>query len=292
MGKKTKNKGESGKKEARVRRRSKPNWVLLVLSGIGILLTGYLTSKAFTGSSLRGCAVGSACDVVLSSRWATFMGMPTAFWGFLTYTALAVLSFVRREDRHWAGTWLIAFFGFLYSLYLTTVSMTVLNAACPYCLTSLGLMTAIFVLATFQRPASLPDFSWVVWLKWTVPAGLVLVLVLHLHYSGYLGEAPAAEDPAVRAFTDHLSQAGAKFYGASWCPHCQQQKERFGRSANRLPYVECSLAGPGSGQTQECNLAAIKSYPTWIINGRRIEEIMSLKQLADTTGYKGPLSSN
>src|SRR5205814_3696121 len=135
-----------------------------------------------------------------------------------------------------------------YSVYLTTVALTILHAACPYCLTSLALMTSIFALTTWQRPANIPNFSWIRWLSRTVPVGLAAVLVLHLHYSGFIGEPPAPEDPIARALADHLSATGAKMYGAFWCPHCQQQKELFGRSVTRLPYIECSPNGQGAPQ--------------------------------------------
>jgi glutaredoxin len=85
----------------------------------------------------------------------------------------------------------------------------------------------------------------------------------------------------------HLGQSGAKMYGAYWCPHCQQQKAYFGPSANHLPYIECSPGGQGSPTAEVCRTEGIKSYPTWVINGKHIEEVMTLKQLADATGFQG-----
>jgi hypothetical protein len=52
------------------------------------------------------------------------------------------------------------------------------------------------------------------------------------------------------------------FFGAFWCPHCQAQKARFGKSAQYLPYVECSTPD-GKGQKQVCIDNGIKTYPTW-----------------------------
>src|ERR1700689_2103464 len=124
--------------------RSGPNWPLLVLSIIGIGVTSYLTYTEWTGSQLKGCAVGSSCDIVLSSKWATLLGMPTAFWGLLAYVTLAASAFIKRAHMHWFAAWGISLFGVLYSGYLTTISLTVLGAACPYCLTSLALMTSVF----------------------------------------------------------------------------------------------------------------------------------------------------
>jgi len=268
--------------------RPSPNWPLWALSGLGMILSGYLSWTALNGESVKGCAVGSACDIVLSSQWAKTLGMPTAFWGFLSYTALAAIAFVKRVDRHWQLAWGVSLFGLLYSAYLTTISITVLHAACPYCLTSLGLMTAIFALVTWQRPSTIADFSWGKWLTRTAPVAVVLIGLLHLQYTGVLGPANAPEDPLARALAEHLSRLDVKFYGAQWCPHCQSQKALFGVAAKRLPYVECSPEGQGTPQAQVCKNANIESYPTWIINGKRYEQLMTMRDLADATNFKAP----
>jgi len=272
--------------------RSVPNWPLLALSIIGIALAAYLSWTEWTGSSVKGCSVGSSCDVVLSSRWAKLFGLPTAFWGLLAYFTLAGSAFIARADRHWWLSWNVAFFGVLYSAYLTTVSLTILGAACPYCLTSLALMTSIFGLVTYQRPATLQNFSWPRWLSKTAPVALAIIVLLHLNYTGVLGEPPKPEDPTQRALAVHLTKSGAKVYGASWCPHCQQQKEIFGASAGRLPYVECSPGGQKAPQASECQAAHIESYPTWVINGKRIEEVLSVKQLAELAGFQADAAKN
>ena len=62
-----------------------------------MILTGYLSWTAMSHESVKGCSVGSACEVVLSSPWSTLLGMPTAFWGFLAYTTLAAIAFVQRS---------------------------------------------------------------------------------------------------------------------------------------------------------------------------------------------------
>src|SRR5438132_2568855 len=288
MGRKAKAKRDSKKQPAGVRPplRSDINRPLLVLSIIGIALASYLSWTEWTGSQLKGCAVGSSCDIVLSSRWATLLGLPTAFWGLLAYLTLAGTTFIKRVDRHWWSAWLVALFGVLYSAYLTTVSLTVLGAACPYCLTSLVLMTSIFALVTYQRPVTLNNFSWPRWLSRTVPVAAAIIVVLHLHYIGVIGEPPAPEDPMAKGLALHLAKSGAKMYGAFWCPHCQQQKEYFGTSASRLPYIECSPNGQNAPQSSECQAAHIESYPTWVINGKRTEEVLSLKQLAESSGFQ------
>ena len=133
-------------------RRPSPNWPLLAVSCLGIVLTGYLSWVALSGGSVRGCPAGGGCDLVLTSRWATLFGLPTSLWGLFAYAALAAISFVKRADKHWSYAWTVAFFGVCYSVYLTVVSLTILGSACPYCLTSLGLMSATLALVAGVHP--------------------------------------------------------------------------------------------------------------------------------------------
>lgn len=67
-----------------------------------------------------------------------------------------------------------------------------------------------------------------------------------------------------------LTEQGAKFYGTFWCPFCQQQKKAFAKSANKLPYIECST--PDKKTLQICVDAEIENYPTWIFPDGSIEK--------------------
>ena len=53
----------------------------------------------------------------------------------------------------------------------------------------------------------------------------------------------SSTDQAI-ALANHLKSRGSVMYGAYWCPHCQHQKELFGKEAWALiDYVECSPKG-------------------------------------------------
>jgi uncharacterized membrane protein/glutaredoxin len=268
--------------------RTGPNWPLLAVSSLGIALTGYLTWAAMSGGAVQGCAAGGGCDIVLSSRWATLLGVPTSLWGLLGYAALAAIAFVRRADKQWSYAWTVAFCGVCYSVYLTVVSLTILQSACPYCLTSLALMSAALALVVFQRPSEVAHRSWRGVIASRGALAAVAILLLHANYVAPQAEPIGPEDPMIRALAEHLAEEGVVFYGASWCPHCQEQKRLFGASAARLPYVECSLGGPNSPQTTACRRAGVQSYPTWVINGQAtVGQVMTLAQLADATGFSG-----
>jgi len=250
-----------------------------------------LSWTAFSGGAVQGCSAGGGCDAVLTSRWATLLGLPTALWGLFAYTGLAAIAFVRRADRQWSYAWTVAFFGACYSVYLTTVSLTILEAACPYCLTSLALMTATLALVVWQRPLGTARRSWLGLIAGRGAIAGLVILFLHAAYVAPQAEPAGPEDPATRALAEHLTETGAKFYGASWCPHCQDQKRLFGASADRLPYVECSPAGPRGPQSAACDRAGVKTYPTWIINGfATAGQVLSLAELANASGFPGATS--
>ena len=271
--------------------RSAPNWPLVAVSALGIVLTGYLSWTAFSGGAVQGCAAGGGCDTVLTSRWATLLGLPTALWGLMAYLSLGAIAFVRRVDRHWSYAWTATFFGVCYSVYLTVVSLTILGSACPYCLTSLALMTAAFALVVAQRPPEMAHRSWAGLAAGRGVLAALVIFVLHASYVAPQPEPTGPEDPTIRALAEHLADEGVLFYGASWCPHCQEQKRLFGASADRLPYIECSPAGPNTPQAPSCTSAGVQSYPTWIINGRAtVGEVLSLAQLADASAFPGAAS--
>jgi hypothetical protein len=88
-------------------------------------------------------------------------------------------------------------------------------------------------------------------------------------------------------FAQCLADAGAKFYGAYWCPHCQAQKKLF-ENSKLLPYIECS-APSGQAQTQICIDKNITSYPTWeFTDGTRLDGEQTFEALGAKTSCAVP----
>lgn len=86
------------------------------------------------------------------------------------------------------------------------------------------------------------------------------------------------------SFASCLGEKGAVFYGAFWCPHCQNQKKMFGKSEKKLPYVECSTSD-GRSQLPICIEKKIEGYPTWeFADGSRLSGEIKLETLAEKTG--------
>lgn len=282
-------KRRSGKQRGRstARKRALPNWPLLVPAALGMALALYLSLTAWFGSHALYCGEGSDCDLVQSSHWSTLLGLPIAFWGFLHYSVVCYVALrVKRADLHWAYAWIASLVGLGISLYLTAVSIFSIGATCTYCLGSLAIMASLFGVVIWQRPEEHPDWSWPSWLLQTGGATAAIVLSLQLHFSGYFDPATGPEDPYLSALAVHLSEVDARFYGASWCPHCREQKHFFGASAHRLPYIECSPGGRNEPPARACTIAGIRNFPTWIINGKHYSRILEPDVLALYTRFK------
>jgi glutaredoxin len=174
----------------------------------------------------------------------------------------------------------VAVCGFFISAYLTIVSVVEIEATCPYCLASFAIMTTIMILTLLRKPP-----NWTTSFKEALVIAVLLVAGLHLHYSGVFDAAAGPEDQQLKALAIHLTDKDVKFYGAYWCPRCQEQKALFEASAERLLYVECSSGGRGSALTKACATAKVRTYPTWIIGERRYTGLQTPQSLAAATGF-------
>ena len=110
---------------------------------------------------------------------------------------------------------------------------------------------------------------------------IVIVIILVGGFGIYSALKPVPPSK-LDGFAQCLKSSGAEFYGAFWCPHCQEQKAEFGTSAKYLPYIECSK--PDNSQTQVCIDKKIESYPTWYFkDGTSQNGRLTLQTLADKT---------
>ncbi len=263
---------------SRPRRQYSPDWPIVILAVLGMLVTAYLSFSNLFGATPIGCAEGSACDIIQQSHWSILLGLPVALWGFGLYLLIALIAGLGRPRlKRWQRLWVLSFFGMIFSAYLTAVGALELQAYCGWCLASLAIITIIFVVLTFKRPESAPGMPWAGFLAGQGALVAVVLVALHAFYAGWF---QPPEDPRLRALAEHLDRTGAVYYGASWCPSCQEQNRMFGPSYDRLPYVECTPQGRGGGLAFECAAEEISNYPTWIIGSRRLEQKLEPEELA------------
>lgn len=96
------------------------------------------------------------------------------------------------------------------------------------------------------------------------------------------------------SFAQCTADKGVKFFGAFWCPHCQEFKKALMGSAKYMNYIECSTPD-GQGQTPACQAVNIESYPTFEFpDGSRLtgyNDERDLKALAAKSGCELPTDS-
>jgi hypothetical protein len=96
----------------------------------------------------------------------------------------------------------------------------------------------------------------------------------------------------VAVFAQCVKDSGAIFYGAFWCPHCDNQKKMFGPADELIPYVECSSPDK-KFQLPVCREAKVESYPTWqFTDGSRMTGELSFETLSEKTGCALPGSAS
>ena len=123
--------------------------------------------------------------------------------------------------------------------------------------------------------------------KWRRVAICAVLVVAAFGLAYYLGNRVQHKHDG---FARCLTERGVKMYGAWWCPHCVEQKEKFGASFEYVPYVECGIKGDTHGQSQICKDENVKHYPTWQFppTGERVERTFTLQELSDRTGCALP----
>lgn len=89
----------------------------------------------------------------------------------------------------------------------------------------------------------------------------IIVIVLLVGGLGIFMNRDTGGPAKYDVFAQALKASGAEFYGAFWCPHCQEQKDLFGTSKKYLPYIECS--NTDNTPKQICLDNKIEGYPSW-----------------------------
>lgn len=128
---------------------------IAVLSLIGLIVAGYLSLHRMGYIGSLQCAIGG-CEVVQSSRYAVFLGIPVAYLGLVAYAGLLVVSLLGvqpgRERARWISLALLAgsAVGVLFSAYLTYLEAFVIHAWCQWCVISAVIVTVIFVISVIE----------------------------------------------------------------------------------------------------------------------------------------------
>jgi len=138
---------------------------IAVLALVGLFVALYLWLHALGYGGAIKCGASGGCEIVQTSQWATFLGLPVAFYGVVGYLTMLVVAIVAvrpaaRAEAGWSKLLaLLATIGFGFTLYLTYLELFVIHAICRWCIGSAVIITLIWVvsLLALRSPATRTD---------------------------------------------------------------------------------------------------------------------------------------
>jgi len=275
---------------------------IVVIAIFGFSLTTYLTVTHFFGQKVALCDVqGSGCDLVLNSEYAKIFGIPLTIFGALGYLTLGLLAglplLLKRDDPKAQAQiketanflmFMVSSATFVFSGYLMYLlasgkvnSIDGQPQFCLYCVTSATNMALIWLLTVFGN-------AWKDVGNLFFTGAIVAIVTLTGTVGVYAsqGKIVAQNSSFAGRLANHLTATNAKMYGAYWCSHCQNQKNKFGDAQKLIPYVECDPKGE-KPQTALCQQKGIQGFPSWEINGKLLSGERTLDELANESGYTG-----
>jgi len=294
-----------------------PKILIAILSTIGIADTGSITLKNWGLFNSLSCpGVNKGCDAVLNSPWGTLinndqLNIPLSFAGLLTYSAILFivlilsLKIISPKQKIYRGLWwllyLISCGSSVFSILLITIMVIKIKSFCFFCLLSAILSFSIFILTIIGARFDNRETMFY--------RGLIIaftVLIGGLIWSNQVDPARAKEinlsnervSPKITTvssqekidFAKYLSNKNIVMYSAYWCPHCNDQKQLFGKQAvEELIIVECAKDGKNN-QYKLCQEKGIEGFPSWEINNGIYSGTMSLDELAKMTNYDGDIN--
>jgi vitamin-K-epoxide reductase (warfarin-sensitive) len=123
---------------------------IAVLAIAGVVVSAISLQRHYAKSATGFCDFGERfnCDIVNRSEYSTVMGIPVAGIGVVGYGVLLTLATVYRSREETPLRLLLAAVaGLGFALYLTYVEGYVLGTWCVLCLSSLGAIAGITLLA-------------------------------------------------------------------------------------------------------------------------------------------------
>jgi uncharacterized membrane protein len=126
--------------------------IAIVTAVIGLAVSTYLSVAKLANKDVL-CFVGASdCNIVNSSGYSMWRGIPVAILGVLGYILILAILLILSKQKNESSVIMLALFsvtlfGMLYSLYLTYVEIFIIHAICPWCLTSATAMFVLFIIS-------------------------------------------------------------------------------------------------------------------------------------------------
>jgi uncharacterized membrane protein len=114
---------------------------LIALVGLGI--AGWIMIEQIQGQ-IPPCGRGGGCETVLNSKYAELFGVPLYYFGVIGYISIFA-TILMGGDRGRLSGFVLSFFGFGMSAYLTFLQYVVIESICVWCRGSAIAMTFLFI---------------------------------------------------------------------------------------------------------------------------------------------------
>lgn len=280
--------------------------VLSAISITGAIESLYLTFNKIFSSPGAICATQGCLDV-LDGPFSQFMGIPLSLIGAASYSFFAYLcvwpltadeedenddAVYKKRDAATRPLMLaLSTVQFVFTMYLVALLKFIIRSMCPFCLFSAGLSAAMFILTAFVgravprwQPALSISAAGTTVAVFAAAASLLTGWPAHIAAQPRNGpqappEITTRSDADALRIARKLSKKNATMYGAYWCSHCYDQKQRFGTKAfGMLHYIECDRHGVNT-QFQLCRDKRVPGYPTWEIDGELFPGEIDLPEL-------------
>ncbi|MBI2216892.1 MAG: vitamin K epoxide reductase family protein [Candidatus Rokubacteria bacterium] len=192
------------------------DWPVTAIAAAGLLVSAYLTATKLTGATAAFCEAGSGCDVVQASRYATFLGVPTAAWGIGLYAIVVALALAGFTVKRWQIAFVLGVVAVSFSAYLAYLQLVVLQAICAWCVLDALIAVALLGALIWRRPLPTGRRSPNRPARIGVIGGVTAVLTIAFAIGAYVGDGPASSGSHRESLARHLASTGAVFYGAYW----------------------------------------------------------------------------
>jgi vitamin-K-epoxide reductase (warfarin-sensitive) len=129
-------------------------WIIALLAVLGIVAASLALREHYRNpNDVAPCNINDKwdCGTVNKSPYAVIAGVPVSVIGIAGYFLLGVLAL----KRAWKPLFAAAGVGLGFSLYLTHVEAHILQVWCIYCVASLAIISAIFLLSVIMALLSL-----------------------------------------------------------------------------------------------------------------------------------------
>lgn len=191
------------------------DYLVAAVAAAGVAVASYLAAVKLAGGQALLCAAGSGCDIVQASRYAMFLGLPTALWGAVLAAAIGVLGLAGLTPGRWLAAFLLSVAGVSFTAYLAALELLVIGAVCNWCVAWAMTAVALPALLLVRRPAA-GRRSPVRGRRVAALGAITAVATVVIGAGVWAAGSPRASAAYQEALARHLAATSAVMYGAYW----------------------------------------------------------------------------